>query len=80
MPSLIDVKPIGAFVEYTIKPLIDYSHDLLDRLDEHGIKARDLVKPAIRLFIFDKLVTSITSILITGMICLTVLHCLHTTK
>lgn len=80
MPSLIDVKPIGAFVEYTLKPLIDYSHDLLDRLDKQGVSANKLMKHAVIIFFIDKMFSLINSVIVTGLICFTVLHCLHTTK
>ena len=74
----VDVKPVGAFIEYTLKPLIDYSHELLDLLDEHGLKGRDIVQSAVKLYLADILARSITSILVTGMICYTAYLCLST--
>lgn len=80
MPSLIDVKPIGAFIEYTLKPLIDYSHELLERLEVHGLSGKYILKHAVILYIVDKVFTFLTSITVTGLICYTALHFLHTAK
>ena len=80
MKMSFDAKPIGAFIEYTIKPLIDYSHELLDILDKHGLKGRDIVQHAVHIYILDMVVRSVTSLLITGMICFTAYYCLTITK
>lgn len=74
----LNVNPIGAFIEYTVKPLIDYSHELLDLLDKHGLKGRDIVQHAVRIYILDMVVRSVTSLLVTGMICYTAWLCLNT--
>lgn len=76
----LDVKPIGAFIEYTLKPLIDYSHELLDLFDKHGLKGRDLARYAFKIYIVDMVVRSLTSLLVTGMICYTAYLCLATAK
>lgn len=73
-----DPKPIGAFIEYTLKPLIDYSHELLDVLDKHGLKANDIAKTAVRIYVIDLIVRSLTNMLTTGLICYTAWLCLHT--
>ena len=75
-----DVKPIGAFIEYTLKPLIDYTHELMDILERHGIVGRDVIQYAFRLYIVDVIARSFTSIICTGLICYTAFLCLHTAK
>lgn len=79
MQFSIDPNPIGAFIEYTLKPLIDYSRELLDELDKHGLKGKDIINYAFRLYILDIVVRVITSFGITGLICYTALRCLHIT-
>ena len=74
----LDPKPIGAFIEYTIKPLIDYSRELLDLLGEQGFELKPTLKYAFRLYIIDTVVRSVTTLLATGMICYTAWLCLHT--
>lgn len=76
----IDPKPIGAFIEYTIKPLIDQSHELLDLMVKHDIKLGDVIEKSMKLYIIDVIARTLTTLLATGMICLTVYYCLHTAK
>jgi len=73
----IDPKPIGAFIEYTLKPLIDDSRELIAVLDEHGIKLGDVVNYAFRLYVIDIINRTILALFVTGMICATALACLH---
>lgn len=80
MIKLVDVKPIGAFIEYTLKPLIDYSHDLLETMKEQGIDANRLFNQSVILFIFDKLITLVQNVIITGLICLTLYAYLNTIR
>ena len=78
--SMIDPKPIGAFIEYTIKPLIDDSIELLNKLESSGIKPGEILKSAWRLYIFDRLLCFVTTLSCTGLICLAVYYCLHTSR
>lgn len=78
MKMSLDVKPIGAFIEYTLKPLIDYAHELLDLMGEHGLVGKDLVKSSVKLYLADIIARNLTSLLITGMICYTAYLCLST--
>lgn len=68
---MIDLKPYAQFIEYTIKPLVDDTRELMDIATDHGIKLKDMVNKAVFLFVFDKIVSIALSITITGMICLT---------
>lgn len=76
MQFSIDPKPAAAFAEYTLKPLLDDARELLVLLEERGLKLSDM-KTAVRLFIFDRVLAFLTSILVTGMICLTALAILR---
>lgn len=76
----IDPKPIGAFIEYTLKPLIDDSRELVEILGEHNIKLGDLINHAFRIYIFDAIMRFITNVTVTGLICVTAWYCLHTAK
>ena len=74
----IDPKPIGAFIEYTLKPLIDDSRELIDVLESHNIKLGDVLRYAFRIYIFDSVMRLVTSVVVTGLICYTALRFLHT--
>lgn len=81
MPSLKiepNVKPLGAFVEYTLKPLLDESRELIELLEKHGIEVRGLLPHAVRLYLIDSLIRCFTALACTGMICFAVYLCLHT--
>lgn len=73
--ALLNPKPIGAFIEYTLKPLLDEARDLIEIMDEHGFKRSDL-KYAVLLFVLQMLFDFAKGILITGMICLTLRYIL----
>jgi hypothetical protein len=75
-----DPKPIGAFIEYTLKPLVDDSRELVEILEKHNLKLGDVIHHAVRIYVFDATIRSITSLLITAMICYTALSFLHTTR
>lgn len=77
MPSLqIDPKPAAAFVEYTLKPLIDDARELIVLLQEQGLTIKQL-KIGVALFIFERLLSSVTAIVVTSLICYTVLNILR---
>ena len=76
----IDPKPIGAFVEYTLKPLIEDSRDLLDLLEKHNLKVGDVIERAFRIYVFDAIIRLVINLSVVGMICYTVLRCLNTTR
>ena len=77
MQFSIDPKPIGAFIEYTLKPLVDDSRELIELLEKHDLKLGDVIRKATFLYIFYSVVNFLNSIIITGMICYTVFHLLN---
>ncbi len=70
----LDPKPIGAFVEYTLKPLIDNSRELIDVLEKHNLKLGDIIQYAYKLYIIDVVLRVVTSLMVTGLICYTALR------
>lgn len=72
---LLNPKPIGAFIEYTLKPLLDDARELIIALDEKGFKKED-IKWAFWIFVVQIILDFIKAILITGMICYTLSHIL----
>lgn len=77
MKLSIDPKPIGAFIEYTLKPIIEEANELLDRC-KGTPNVSTLLAEAQRIFFRQIVVQSITSIIVTGMICLTAFFILST--
>lgn len=71
MPLSIDPKPVGAFIEYTLKPLLDDSRELIELLEKHKITGGDVLKRAAKLYVFSAVVNFLTSIIVTGIICYT---------
>ena len=82
MSSLLspDPKPMGAFIEYTVKPILEEANELLDRMDESGLHTKDILNQAIKLYIIDVVGRLVVNVLCTGMICATVLYSLHIAK
>lgn len=76
----IDPVPIGAFIEYTLKPLLDDSRELIELLDKHGIKAGDVLKHAVTLYIIDLIGRITLTLGALGIICFTALRFLATAK
>jgi len=76
MPSLLDPKPFGAFIEYTLKPILEETKEILELSHSDTRSLRRAFYVSIGLFVFDKIVSSLTTLLVTGAICWTVLHTL----
>lgn len=68
--QFLNPKPIGAFIEYTLKPLLDDARELIIALDEKGFK-KDDIKWAFWLFMVQIVFDFVKAVLITGMICYT---------
>lgn len=69
--GFFDPKPFGAFIEYTLKPILDDCRELIEILDAHGLKASEL-HLAWKIFLFQAVLDFLKSIMVTGMICFTV--------
>jgi hypothetical protein len=70
-------KPVAAFIEYTLKPLLDDAYELVLLMEDKGFRKADLAL-AFWLFIAQIVFDFAKTLLVTGMICLTILRCLHT--
>jgi len=73
---MLDLKPYGAFIENTIRPMIEEAQTLLSDLYGYGLHLdkEDILK--IGKFIADRhikvvIIQSVTSIIICGVVCLT---------
>lgn len=72
MKLSVDAKALGAFVEYTLKTIIEDARDLIDMCDGKP-NINQLVDRAYKIFMWQQVGYAITSIVVTGMICLTAL-------
>lgn len=66
----VDAKALGAFVEYTLKPIIEDARDLIEMCDGKP-NIDQLVDLAYRIFMWQQIGYAVTSIIVTGMICST---------
>ena len=69
MESLI--KPFGAFLEYTVLPILDRSRELIELAESRGLKLKTMLKTAVVLFIVDKIFSLLTTLTVTYLICQT---------
>ena len=76
LPFSVDPKPAAAFIEYTVKPLLDDARELLVLLQEQGLTIKQL-KVAVALFVLDRLLSFAGSIIVTSLICYTAFSILH---
>ena len=74
MGPMIDVKPFGAIAEYVIKPLLDDIRETIELLEEKKLPVHELIRMAWKLFIFDKVMTLIQTVIVTGAICWTLYY------
>ena len=80
MQHSIDPKPFGAFIEYTIKPILEDSRELIELADQKGLPIRELLDKALKLYLVDKITSFVQAIVVTGMICYTIYLCLSMTS
>lgn len=73
MPSLIDPKPFGAFIEYTLKPILDEVREILELCDKDYKSLQKAFYQSIFIFIFDRILSALVTITVVGLICWTVL-------
>ena len=76
MPSLIDPKPFGAFIEYTLKPILDEVREILELCDKDYKSLKHAFYMSAVLFIVERLLSFATTILVTLILCWTVLRIL----
>ena len=76
MLSLLDPKPIGAFIEYTLKPILDEVKEVLELASGDTRSLKHAFYLSVALFVFDKILTSITTLAVTGVLCWTALRIL----
>jgi hypothetical protein len=75
------MKPVGAFLEHTIRPLIAESKWFLDELEKKGIKVNETnIKHSLdylsSCYIRYAVIQLVQNIIIAGIVCLTIYHIL----
>lgn len=77
MPLSLDPKPIGAFIEYTLKPIIDQAIELIELLEKKGLPAKEISKLSIKIYLITTLTGFLRDIIITLIITLCVYQVIH---
>ena len=77
---MIDPKPLGAFIEYSLRPAIEDTVEVLNRMESLGLNPKDALRSVWKLYLFDKITSMVTQFIVTGALCFTILNCLRTTK
>lgn len=67
----IDPKPFGAFIEYTLKPVLEDARDVLELMGLQGVNTRRALTAAVVIFIFDKFQNFLLTTTITVIVCYT---------
>ena len=73
----LNVDGIGKFVEYTLKPIIEDAGDMFDKMRDLGFTRNDCGFVLLA-FVLERLTYWVGTIIVTSMICFTLLHCLNT--
>ena len=73
MLSFFDPKPLGAFIEYSVRPLIQDSIELLNLCEERNIDPNQIIRQSWKLFIFKSVFDFLSTLMVTGAICFTIL-------
>ena len=68
----IDPKPIGAFVEYTLKPILDELNEVLDKLVKLQVSRQDLKDMVIWMYLWDKITYAVVNLTCTSILCYTI--------
>lgn len=82
MPLSIDVKPLGAIVEYTLKPILDDVIFVVEELEKKGLKLDSAVlgsavRDCGRLYIFSAVLNALVQICCVSVVCFTAWRILH---
>ena len=72
----VDPKPLGAFIEYTLKPILDTLRELLEKIEIHGLKAERLLGYLLAIYIIDFFKQLIITCIVTGAVCYTAIRIL----
>ena len=73
--KMIDLKPYGAFVENTIRPLLDEFKDVIGELSKYGLNFSEdslarLSKPFFKLYVYSLIADVIKTMVTVGSVCL----------
>ena len=72
---MIDLKPYGAFIEYTVRPLVEESKSLLKECERLGVPLTEthinqLGKYLAKLYLISVISETIKVVITTGVVCL----------
>lgn len=70
---LIDPKAFGAFIEYTLKPILEEVREILELSGRDFRSLKSAFRLSVCMFIFDRILYSGTVIVTTWLICSTIL-------
>ena len=68
------IKPIGRFIDYTLKPLLDDTREVIELAEQHGWNPSDIKNSILIYTIWHSIISLLQTIIITGAICYTCLH------
>ena len=71
MKISFDPKPFGAFIEYTLKHVIEDSNELLDRIRDAGLDPIYLIGTAFKMFLVQQFLWAFVNITCTSLVCWT---------
>ena len=74
--AFIDPKPFGAFIEYTLKPILDQVREILELSNNDYKSLKKTFFISVALFIFERLLSGVITLLVTGALCWTILRIL----
>ena len=74
---MLDPKPVGAFLEYTMKPILDQARDVLELCKKVGLKPKHVLSFGFRIMIFQLFFNLITTLFTVSLICYTALSYLN---
>lgn len=82
MQLSIDPKPAAAFIEYTIRPLMDDVIHVVEELEKKGLKLdgaalSEAIKNAGLLYVFSAVLNFFSQIFVTSIICYTAIRIIH---
>ena len=67
-------KPIGRFIEYTLKPLLDDTREVIELAEKNGWNPQEIKRSILIYSIWQTVLNLVQTIIVTGAICYTCLR------
>ena len=74
--QIIDPKPFGAFIEYTVKPILEEIREIFELTGNDYKTLKKYFKLSVIIFIVERILTTLKTISVTIIVCWTVLQIL----